>query len=111
MFDKKPSRVYRPSDRQEQDILAETSDAHVTSDEEVDTIETAAVSAHSPSGYGSLAYEILHLQERLVAYERLHQEEMAELRKEIERLRREFLRETNPDLQAITLPKPSQPQE
>ena len=97
MFDKKPSRVYRPSDRQEQDMLADR-DAHVSSDEEVDTIETAAVSAPSPTGYGSLAYEILHLQERLVAYERLHQEEMAELRKEIERLRREFLRETNPDL-------------
>lgn len=111
MFNDKPSRVYRSSERQEQDALVEQSSAHVSSDEEVDTIETAAISTQSPSGYGSLAYEILHLQERLVAYERLHQEEMAELRKEIERLRREFLRETNPDLQAITLPRPTHSQE
>ena len=52
--------------------------------------------------YGSIAYELLLLQQRLAAYEQLHIEEMAELRREIERLRRTFLEETNPQLRAIS---------
>ncbi len=52
--------------------------------------------------YGSIAYELLLLQQRLAAYEQLHIEEMAELRQEIERLRRTFLQETNPQLRAIS---------
>jgi hypothetical protein len=40
---------------------------------------------------GRLAYDMLLLQQRLVAYEQLHLEEIAELKKEIERLRRAFL--------------------
>ena len=54
------------------------------------------------SGEGSIAYELLLLQQRLAAYEQLHIEEMAELRQEVERLRRAFLQETNPQLRAIS---------
>lgn len=54
------------------------------------------------SDQGSIAYELLLLQQRLDAYERLHLEEMAELRKEIERLRRAFLQETSPQMHIIT---------
>ena len=43
----------------------------------------------------NIAYELLLLQQRLTAYEQLHTEEMAELRQEIERLRRAFLQETS----------------
>ncbi len=50
---------------------------------------------------GNIAYELLLLQQRLAAYEQLHLEEMAELRREIESLRRAFLQETNPQLRAI----------
>ena len=50
---------------------------------------------------GNIAYELLLLQQRLAAYEQLHIEEMAELRQEIERLRRVFLQETNSRLHAI----------
>jgi len=45
--------------------------------------------------HGSIAYELLLLQQRLAAYEQLHIEEMTELRQEIERLRRVFLQETS----------------
>jgi hypothetical protein len=62
--------------------------------EELDTEETRA---HT----GGLAYEILLLQQRLAAYEQLHIEEMAELRQEIERIRRAFLLETSPRMRAI----------
>lgn len=51
---------------------------------------------------GNIAYELLLLQQRLAAYEQLHLEEMAELRREIESLRRAFLQETNPQLRAIS---------
>jgi hypothetical protein len=54
------------------------------------------------TGQGSIAYEILLLQQRLAAYEQLHIEEMMELRREIERLRRAFLQETHPDLRSIS---------
>lgn len=54
------------------------------------------------SGEGSIAYELLLLQQRLAAYEQLHIEEMAELRQEVERLRRAFLQETNPHLRALS---------
>ncbi len=47
------------------------------------------------AGRESIAYKLLLLQQRLAAYEQLHNEEMAELRTEIERLRRVFLQETN----------------
>ncbi len=61
---------------------------------------------HAPamphSGEGSIAYELLLLQQRLAAYEQLHTEEMAELRQEVERLRRAFLQETNPHLRALS---------
>jgi hypothetical protein len=42
----------------------------------------------------SIAYDILLLQQRLEAYERLHREEIAELRYELDRLRRAFLQDT-----------------
>lgn len=54
------------------------------------------------SGQGSIAYELLLLQQRLDAYEQLHIEEMAELRQKIERLRRAFLQETNPQMRILT---------
>lgn len=54
-----------------------------------------------PGGQENFAYELLLLQQRLFAYEQLHQEEMAELRQEIERLRCVFLQETNPQLRAL----------
>ena len=61
---------------------------------------------HAPgmphSGEGSIAYELLLLQQRLAAYEQLHIEERAELRHEVERLRRAFLQETNPQLRALS---------
>lgn len=50
----------------------------------------------------SFAYQLLLLQQRLVAYEQLHLEEIAELRQEIEQLRRTFLQETSPQLRAIS---------
>jgi hypothetical protein len=53
------------------------------------------------SGQGSIAYELLLLQQRLDAYEQLHIEEMAELREKIERLRRAFLQETNPQMHIL----------
>jgi len=54
------------------------------------------------TGQGSIAYELLLLQQRLDAYEQLHIEEMAELREKIERLRRAFLQETNPQMRILT---------
>ena len=54
-----------------------------------------------PTEQGDIAYELLLLQQRLDAYEQLHLEEMAELRREIARLRRAFLQETSPQLRAI----------
>ena len=50
----------------------------------------------------SFAYQLLLLQQRLVAYEQLHLEEIAELRQEIEQLRRAFLQETSPELRVIS---------
>lgn len=55
-----------------------------------------------PLDQASFAYELLLLQQRLAAYEQLHLEELAELRQEIERLRRAFLQETHPQLRAIS---------
>ena len=57
--------------------------------------ETAPLAKTLQAEHGSIAYELLLLQQRLTAYEQLHVEEMAELRQEIERLRRVFLQETN----------------
>ena len=55
-----------------------------------------------PADQASFAYQLLLLQQRLVAYEQLHLEEIAELRQEIEQLRRTFLQETHPQLRAIS---------
>lgn len=54
-----------------------------------------------PLDQESFAYQLLLLQQRLVAYEQLHLEEIAELRQEIEQLRRAFLQETHPQLREI----------
>jgi hypothetical protein len=51
--------------------------------------------------HGDIAYQLLLLQQRLEAYERLHQEEMDELRRDLDQLRRTFLETTNPQLRAI----------
>ena len=55
-----------------------------------------------PVDQASFAYQLLLLQQRLVAYEQLHLEEIAELRQQIEQLRRAFLQETHPQLRAIS---------
>ena len=60
---------------------------------------------------GSIAYELLLLQQRLAAYEQLHIEEMTELRQEIERLRRAFLQETNSHLRVMSLARSRNPQD
>jgi hypothetical protein len=70
--------------------------------------EAAPVTDEKPGDFGNFAYELLLLQQRLAAYERLHQEEMAELHQEIERLRRVFLLETNPHMRAIVPPRHTQ---
>lgn len=44
----------------------------------------------------NMAYDLLLLQQRLVAIERLHLEEICELRRELERLSRAFLLQTPP---------------
>ncbi|HEV2581979.1 MAG TPA: hypothetical protein VGT44_14080 [Ktedonobacteraceae bacterium] len=59
-----------------------------------------------PGVQGDIAYELLMLQQRLDAYEQLHLEEMAELRREMARLRRAFLQETTPQLRAIIPKRP-----
>ena len=59
-----------------------------------------------PAGQGDIAYELLLLQQRLDAYEQLHLEEMAELRREMARLRRTFLQETRAQLRAIIPKRP-----
>src|SRR5918912_3351502 len=71
-------------------------------------IEVEVVEESSPAPFmvhvegGSIAYEILLLQQRLEAYERLHIEELAELRTEVERLRRAFLQEMNDHLRPLS---------
>lgn len=71
-----------------------------------------AAALRNPLGKnGGVAYQILLLQQRLEAYERLHREEMAELRKELDQLRRTFLEETNPQLQAIKFAKEQRSQD
>ncbi|HZS76616.1 MAG TPA: hypothetical protein VFA41_08365 [Ktedonobacteraceae bacterium] len=55
---------------------------------------------------GDIAYQLLLLQQRLASIEQLHAEELAEIRREIERLRRDFLYETNSRMRAIS-PSPS----
>lgn len=55
-----------------------------------------------PIDQANFAYQLLLLQQRLVAYEQLHLEEIAALRQEIEQLRRAFLQETNPQLRTIS---------
>ena len=64
--------------------------------------ETTQSTMISAVEQGNIAYELLLLQQRLVAYEQLHTEEMAELRQEIARLRRAFLQETHPQLRILS---------
>ena len=77
------------------EALAEEDDAATPSKETSPLVRTLQAE------HGSIAYELLLLQQRLAAYEQLHIEEMAELRQEIERLRRVFLQETNSYLHAF----------
>ncbi len=65
-----------------------------------------------PGNHGDIAYQMLLLEQRLEAYERLHREEMAELREELSRLRRAFLEETSLQMRAIVKPgREPRPQE
>lgn len=76
------------------------------------TPEDIVESAEAPqNNYGTIAYELLLLQQRLAAYEQLHVEEMTELRQEIERLRRAFLQETNPHMRAVASTRKAPAQE
>jgi hypothetical protein len=71
-----------------------------------------AAALQNPSGnHGDIAYQMLLLQQRLEAYERLHREEMAELRQELDRLRKTFLEETRLQMRAIKPGRESHPQE
>ncbi len=78
------------------DVVTEESNTMFASEKAVQSAEVL-----SPE-HGNIAYEILLLQQRLTAYEQLHIEEMAELRQEIERLRRVFLQETNPRMRIVS---------
>jgi hypothetical protein len=78
------------------DTFAEEDDTSTPSE------ETSPLARTLQAEHGSIAYELLLLQQRLAAYEQLHIEEMAELRQEIERLRRVFLQETNSYLHAFS---------
>lgn len=88
-------RYVRPSNTEAQSKASE--DWPVSS-----TIENEDQPLPVPVDSTSFAYQLLLLQERLVAYEQLHLEEIAELRQEIEHLRRAFLQETSPQLRAIS---------
>ncbi|HEU0002505.1 MAG TPA: hypothetical protein VFQ36_16485 [Ktedonobacteraceae bacterium] len=70
--------------------------------EDRQTSPAIEVGEQQPVDQTSFAYQLLLLQQRLVAYEQLHLEEIAELRQEIEQLRRTFLQETSPQLRAIS---------
>ncbi|GHO93707.1 hypothetical protein KSF_037550 [Reticulibacter mediterranei] len=74
--------------------------------------QRAAALQNPPGNHGDIAYQMLLLQQRLEAYERLHREEMAELRQELDRLRKTFLEETSLQMRAIKLGRePHHPQE
>ena len=82
---------------------SETPDAYAEeTDASTHLEETPLVARTLQAEHGSIAYELLLLQQRLAAYEQLHIEEMAELRQEIERLRRAFLQETNSYLHTLS---------
>jgi len=83
-------------DRETPDAFAEEDDTATPS------VEASPLARPLQAEHGSIAYELLLLQQRLAAYEQLHIEEMAELRQEIERLRRVFLQETNSYLHAFS---------
>jgi hypothetical protein len=87
------------SDHDTQDVNQSTQQAYEDTVPGGGSFEDTEV---AKADYGSIAYELLLLQQRLAAYEQLHIEEMAELRREIERLRRTFLEETSPQLRAIS---------
>jgi hypothetical protein len=63
--------------------------------------QKAAALQNLPGNHSDIAYQILLLQQRLEAYERLHREEMAELRQELDRLRKTFLEETRLQMRVV----------
>src|SRR5712691_2058877 len=67
--------------------------------------QASSPSDAQPPDYGNVAYQLLLLQQRLESYEQLHRQEIAELRREMEKLRQEFLLETDPYLRAVRLPE------
>ena len=60
--------------------------------------EKAAALQRLSENTSDIAYQILQLQQRIEAYERLHREEIAELQQDLDQLRRAFLKATNPQL-------------
>jgi hypothetical protein len=95
MSDPNTQNAYQPMPKA-YDAVTDEGSSTLPEDEPFESTEVAK------ADYGNIAYELLLLQQRLAAYEQLHIEEMAELRQEIERLRRTFLQETNPQLRAIS---------
>ena len=64
-----------------------------------------------PGNHSDIAYQMLLLEQRLESYERLHREEMAELRQDLNRLRRTFLEETSLQMHTIKPAHEQQSQE
>ena len=91
----KKNAVTSPVDEMKKDFVGQESIAFSVEEE-------SQIPTMLQTGQGSIAYELLLLQQRLDAYEQLHIEEMAELREKIEVLRRAFLQETNPQMRIMT---------
>ena len=100
-FPEKPSSDMRGRPHQKSYARARNSDVQAAAPENGQTSTDVKEEEPLPVDQTSFAYQLLLLQQRLVAYEQLHLEEIAELRQEIEQLRRTFLQETHPQLRAI----------
>lgn len=95
-FLEKSSASTRGRPNQKQYPRSRSSEAPAETPEDWQVPADGKVEDRLPVNQASFAYQLLLLQQRLAAYEQLHLEEIAELRQEIERLRRAFLQETHP---------------
>lgn len=102
-FPEKSSSDTRGRPHQKRYARARSSDAQVAASENGYAPTDVKEEEQIPLDQTSFAYQLLLLQQRLVAYEQLHLEEIAELRQEIEQLRRAFLQETHPQLRAVAV--------
>ena|SRR5579863_4382287 len=101
-FSEKSSASTRSRPYQKRDIRSHSSDDQIETPEDWQTPTGVPEKDQLPVDQANFAYQLLLLQQRLFAYEQLHLEEIAELRQEIEQLRRTFLQETHPQLRAIS---------